>query len=146
MVDEKGRPGAPVRVEHEREEFRKFLRSLPAGSPVGVEASGGWYWLIEEMEQAGLEPHLAHALEAKQRMRGRNKTDPIDARGLAWLLYEKRFPEVWIPSARLLDLRGLLRSRLAVRAYQSGLKCRVIAAQSLRLTRQRSARSGLVQG
>ena len=128
VVDENGRAGAPVRVEHEREEFRTFLRSLPAGSPVGVEASGGWYWLIEEMEQAGLEPHLAHALEAKQRMRGRNKTDPLDARGLAWLLYEKRFPEVWIPSGKLLDLRGLMRSRLALRAYQSGLKCRILAA------------------
>src|SRR4249919_1588531 len=64
-VDEQGKAGPPQRVEHDREEFRKFLRTLPAESPVAVEASGGWYWLMTELEQAGLEPHLVHATEAK---------------------------------------------------------------------------------
>lgn len=127
-VDGNGKASAPTRVEHDREEFRKFLRSLPQASPVAVEASGGWYWLMTELEQAGLEPHLVHATEAKRRMRGRNKTDELDAKGLATLLYDKRLPEVWIPPAKLLDLRGLMRARLAVRAYQTGLKNRILAA------------------
>lgn len=95
---------------------------------MAVEASGGWYWLMAELEEAGLEPHLVHATEAKKRMRGRNKTDQLDVKGLALLLYDKRLPEVWIPSAKLLDLRGLMRSRLALRAYQTGLKNRIQAA------------------
>jgi len=128
VVDDQGRAGPAVRVEHARDEFRAFLKKLPAGSPVAVEASGGWYWLMTELEQAGLDPHLAHALEAKRRMRGRNKTDALDARGLAMLLYDRRFREVLIPPAKLLDLRGLMRSRLTLRAYQSGLKCRVLSA------------------
>lgn len=127
-VDEQGKPGSPIRVEHEAEELRKYLRSLPPGSPVAVEASGGWYWLMSELEAAGLKGHLVNPQEAKQRMRGRNKTDALDAKGLATLLYERRLPEVWIPSARLLDLRGLMRSRLAMRADQTGLKNRVMAA------------------
>jgi hypothetical protein len=58
---------------------------------------------MSELEAAGLEGHLANPQEAKQRMRGRNKTDALDAKGLANLLYERRLPEVWIPSAKLLD-------------------------------------------
>ena len=127
-MDANGKAGPPERVEHDREEFRKFLRKLPTGSPVAVEASGGWYWLMTDLEQAGLEPHLVHATEAKRRMRGRNKTDELDAKGLATLLYDKRLPEVWIPPAKLLDLRGLMRARLAIRGYQSGLKNRILAA------------------
>jgi len=127
-VDERGKASAPQRVEHDREAFRAFLRTLPAESPVAVEASGGWYWLMSELEEAGLEPHLVHATEAKRRMRGRNKTDELDAKGLATLLYDNRLPEVWIPPAKLLDLRGLMRSRLAVRAYQTGIKNRILAA------------------
>ncbi len=59
---------------------------------------------------------------------GRNKTDELDAKGLATLLYDKRLPEVWIPPAKLLDLRGLMRTRLALRSYQSGIKNRILAA------------------
>jgi hypothetical protein len=70
-VDDQGRARQPMRVEHARDEFRAFLKRLPAGSPVAVEASGGWYWLMTELEQAGLEPHLAHALEAKRSGRPR---------------------------------------------------------------------------
>ena len=127
-VDEQGKASPPSRVEHDREEFRKFLKTLPEQSPVAVEASGGWYWLMSEIEQAGLEPHLVHATEAKRRMRGRNKTDALDAKGLAYLLYDKRLPEVWIPPANLLDVRGLMRARLAIRSYQTSLKNRILAA------------------
>lgn len=128
MVDETGQVTRPVRVENDRVTFRKYLAGLPAGSPVAVEASGGWYWIIDEFEAAGLLPKLAHPLEAKKRMRGRNKTDELDAVGLATLLYEKRLPEVWIPSGELRDLRGLMRTRLAMRRQTTFLKNRISAA------------------
>ena len=54
-VDEEGKLGPSIRVEHELEQFRKYLRSLAPESPVAVEASGGWYWLMSELEAAGLE-------------------------------------------------------------------------------------------
>src|SRR5262245_14381511 len=55
-VDEKGRVGAPVRVEHKREAYRTYLQSLPPGRQIAVEASTGWYWSIEEMEQRAHKP------------------------------------------------------------------------------------------
>jgi len=127
-MDENGKAAAPTRVEHDELEMRRFLSTLPAGSPVALETSGNWYWLVRAMEEAGLDPRLAHALEVKKRMPGRNKTDGLDAKGLALLLRNDALPEVWIPPAKLLDLRDLMRTRLSVRQQGSLLKCRIQAA------------------
>lgn len=127
-VGEDGRWDAPVRVEHNELEMERYLKQLPAGTPVALESSGNWYWLVRAMEEAGLDPRLAHALEAKKRMPGRNKTDHLDAKGLAMMLRNGSLPEVWIPPATLLDLRDLMRTRLATRRQGSELKCRILAA------------------
>src|SRR5208283_3262899 len=128
VMEENGNCAPPVRVEHDEGEMRRYLATLPPGSPVALETSGNWYWLVRAMEEAGLDPRLAHALEVKKRMPGRNKTDRLDARGLALLLRNGALPEVWIPPARLLDLRDLMRTRLSVRQQGSMLKCRIQAA------------------
>lgn len=125
---EDGRWDPLVRVEHNELEMERFLKQLPAGSPVALESSGNWYWLVRAMEEAGLDPRLAHALEAKKRMPGRNKTDHLDAKGLAMMLRNNSLPEVWIPPASLLDLRDLMRTRLSLRQQGSELKCRIVAA------------------
>ena len=127
-MDERGRLEAPVTVANDLLELRAYLGSLPAGSAVAVEASGGWYWFVDELEQAGLEVRLVNPLEAKKRMGGRNKTDPKDAAGLALLLRNGTLPEVWIPPAQLRDLRGLLRTRLALRRHTTTLKNRIHGA------------------
>ena len=78
-VDEKGRTGEAVRVVHDRQLFREFLKRLPANSAIAVEATGHYSWIVDEMEQAGHRPKLANALEAKRRMALTNKTDKLDA-------------------------------------------------------------------
>jgi transposase len=79
------------------------------------------------MEQAGHRPHLAHALTAKKRMAGRNKTDALDARGLAMLLRNGTLPEVWIPPAELRDQRELLRWRMFLSGTRTRVKNRIHA-------------------
>lgn len=127
-VDERGRIGAPVRVEHGGRDLRDYLGKLEQDTPVAVEASGGWYWFMDELEAAGLDARLVNPLEAKRRMGGSHKTDKLDARGLAILLRNGTLPEVWIPPADLRDLRGLLRCRLAMRSHTTVLKNRIHAA------------------
>jgi transposase len=95
---------------------------------VAVEAGGSWYWFVDALEEAGLKPHLVNPLEARKQMPGRMKTDRLDARGLATLLRVGTLPEVWIPTAQMRDLRGLLRTRLAMRRQASLIKNRIHAA------------------
>ena len=127
-VDEKGRLGTPVRVDHGGRDLRDYLATLEKGTPVAVEASGGWYWFMDELEKAGLDARLVNPLEAKHRMGGKNKTDKLDAKGLAILLRSGTQPEVWIPPAGLRDLRGLMRTRLATRSHTTVFKNRIHAA------------------
>jgi transposase len=127
-VDESGKASRAVRVTHGNGELETYLSGLPAGTPVAVETTGHWYWLLDAIEKAGLEPHLAHALAAKRMMVGPNKTDQLDAKGLATLLLNGTLPEVWVPGGNVRDLRGLLRSRLALRRMGTALKNRISSA------------------
>ena len=127
-VDEKGTVGEAVRVDHGSRDLRDYLAGLEPGTPVAVEASGGWYWFMDELENAGLDARLVNPFEAKRRMGGKNKTDKLDAKGLAILLRSGTLPEVWIPPADLRDLRGLMRTRLATRTHTTVLKNRIHAA------------------
>ena len=123
----RGRAGAPVRVEHAPEMYRAFLRGLPAGSPIAVETVGNWYWMIEEMEKAGHEPKLAHAGKAKVMMGQINKTDKLDAKGLATLLLNGTLPSVWIPPGELRDQRELSRMRMSLVRVRTMFKNRIHA-------------------
>lgn len=128
-MDEQGKTTAPLRVEHQQRELRNFLRHIPAGTAVAVEATGGWYWLVDEIEAAGLIPHLAQPFAARRMTGvGGKKTDSVDARCLATLLRNGTLPETWIPDSAKRDLRNLMRTRLSLREYQTGLKNRVVAA------------------
>lgn len=57
-VDETGKIGPPVRVEHGSRDLRDYLGKLEKETPVAVEASGGWYWFMDELEAAGLDARL----------------------------------------------------------------------------------------
>lgn len=124
-INEKGEYGLTFRVGHAREEFRKFLKGLPAGSKIALETSGCYYWIVDEMEQAGHVPMLAHALTAKRRMEGRHKTNERDARGLAMLLRNGTLPVVWIPPAELRDQREMLRWRMCLSRMRTRVKNRI---------------------
>jgi transposase len=107
--------------------FRRFLESLPAGSPIAIESVGNWYWMIDEMERAGHSPQLAHAGKAKLMMGQINKTDKLDAAGLATLLRNGTLPSVWIPSGELRDQRELPRMRMSLVSVRTMLKNRIHA-------------------
>ncbi len=135
-LDEKGAASRPVRVEHDRGAMRAFLRRWPQKTPVAVETSGYYYWLIDEIEAAGLEPHLAHAGESKKRMGKTHKSDKLDAAGLAMLLRNGTLPEVRIPPAELRDQREMLRLRMSLVNRRTQIKNRIhgaLARYNLRL-------------
>lgn len=127
VMDEQGGKSQPTRVEHDRDTFRKFLMTLPAGSPIAVETTGTWYWIVDAIEQAGHYPALAHAAKSKLMMGQINKTDKLDANGLAMLLRNGTLPTVWIPQGELRDQRELPRMRLTLVHMRTALKNRIHA-------------------
>lgn len=127
ILDETGKFVLTARVENEREDYRSFLRTLPPCSPIAVETTGNWYWMIDEIEQAGHTPLLTHAGKAKLMMGQINKTDKLDAQGLATLLKNGTLPTVWIPPGELRDQRELPRMRLVFVSIRTRLKNRIHA-------------------
>jgi transposase len=124
-VDERGHASEAMRVAHDRQLYRVFLAQLPPNSVIAVEASGHYSWLVDEMERQGHQPKLANPLEAKRRMGLTNKTDKLDAKGLAILLRNGTLPEVWIPPGELRDQRELLRLRIFLVRLRTRVKNRI---------------------
>jgi hypothetical protein len=52
---------AGLQIPHERGALRQFLERCDSGSPVVVETTGNWYWIVDEIEDAGCVPRLVHA-------------------------------------------------------------------------------------
>jgi transposase len=115
------------RIEHERGAIRAFLARYPAGTPVAVETTGNWYWIVDEIEAAGMKPRLVHARKAKLMMGMINKTDKLDARGLNRLQRNGTLPVVWIPAGELRDVRDLPRARMVFSRQRTQMKNRLHA-------------------
>lgn len=127
VEDAKGSLIEEHRIEHERGMITEYLRRFTPGSAVAVETIGNWYWIVDEIEQAGMRPLLVHARRAKMMMCNVNKTDKLDARGLNILQRAGTLPTVWIPPAELRDLRDLFRGRMYLVSQRTRLKNRIHA-------------------
>jgi transposase len=96
---------------------------------LAVEGCTGWRFMVEEMQRAGIEPHLAEPAETAY-LRGpkrRAKTDKTDAHLLRKLLIEERLPESWIAPQHVLEVRTLARLYLSLMAENSGWQQRIHA-------------------
>jgi transposase len=118
------------RIEHSPGAIRKALAGCPTGTTVAVEAMGSWYWIVEEIEQAGLVPALVHPRKAKLMMGMINKTDKLDVHGLNRLQRNQTLPTVWIAPALLRDLRELTRVRMVLAQHRTRMKNRLLATLS----------------
>ncbi len=116
------------RIEHAPGAIRAALCGCGAGTAVAVEATGNWYWIVTEIEQAGLRPLLVHPRKAKLMMGLINKTDKLDVHGLNRLQRNGTLPTVWIPPAELRDLRELTRVRMVLSCQRTRLKNRISSA------------------
>lgn len=115
------------RFRHRRGSVKNFLARFEQGNPVALETVGNWYWLVDEIEDAGFEPRLVHAGKAKLLMGLANKTDKLDARGLNALQRNQSLPTVWIPPAELRDRRELPRTRMSLTSIRTRVKNRIHA-------------------
>jgi transposase len=126
VIDEHGELALSRRIVNDADTFRELLGD-PYGAHVALEATYGWEWLAELLEEAGYELHLAHPLRTRAIAAARVKTDAIDAKTLAQLLRTGFLPEAYIAPRELRDLRELLRHRATLTRMRSAVKNRVHA-------------------
>jgi transposase len=115
------------RLEHAPGAIRHALAGCEPGTAVALEATANWYWIVDEIEQAGLAPKLVHPRKAKLMMGLINKTDKLDAHGMNRLQRNGTLPTVWIPPGRLRELRELTRTRIVMVAQRTRWKNRLTA-------------------
>jgi transposase len=130
VVSEDGRRLLSRRIVNDPQTFLELLREIDGESKIALEATYGWEWLADVLEEAGYELHLAHPLRTKAIASARVKTDSVDATTLAQLLRTDLLPEAYIAPRELRDLRDLLRHRVALTHMRSALKNRVHALLS----------------
>jgi transposase len=115
------------RIEHARGAIKAYVSQLPKGTVVAVEATGNWYWIIEEIEAGGGLPTLVNPRKAKLMMGCLNKSDKLDVHNLNTLQRNGTLPTVWIATAPVRDLRELTRGRMVLSAQSTRLKNRILA-------------------
>lgn len=116
------------RVEHRRGAIAAYLADAEPGTPVAVEATGNWYWIVDEIEQAHCVPQLVHPRKAKVMMGCINKTDKLDVHGMNRLQRCGTLPTVWIAPPETRDLRDLPRTRMFFCQERARLKNRIQAS------------------
>ena len=109
IVTGEARPDRPGRPVH----LRAWLARFAGHDDVAfaVEGCAGWRYVAEELAAAGIAAHLAEpagTVFARGRKR-HAKTGKTGARHLRMLLAEARLQECWIPPARILECRALLK-------------------------------------
>src|SRR5438067_4506756 len=94
-----------------------------------IEATYGWYWAVQLLQDLGATVHLANpnALNWGDR---RVKNDEIDATDLADMLRLGRLPQAWIAPPAIRELRERVRYRAKLVKLRSGLKAQVHAVMA----------------
>jgi transposase len=123
----------------------KFFAQLPPHTPIAIEASGTWWWLVDLLDQLGHHPVLSHPKQTKAIAAARLKNDRVDAERLALLLRGDLLPPVWIPPAALREARELVRHRIQLVWLRGVVRNRLQAMLARRNLQPMSGQSWLTQ-
>ena len=110
-VDSETGEGSERQLTHSNGEAEKFYRDLQrrgVQARVGMEATGHARWFERLLAELHHELWVGDPAQIKAMCVRRQKTDRRDAEHLLKLLWEDRFPRVWVPDPENRDLRQLL--------------------------------------
>jgi len=115
---------------------------------VVIEATYGWYWIVDWLHEQGATVHLANPSGLHWGTR-QVKNDERDAIDLIDMLRLGRLPRAWIAPPATRELRELVRYRAKLVALRSGLKAQVHSVLAkegvLSATRDQFGRGGNAQ-
>jgi transposase len=123
-ADEHGQHVSTVRIDNDPLTLAAEVARAGEHPEVVLEATYGWYWAVDVLEELGAHVHLAHPLGLNWGNR-RRKDDQTDAIDLIDMLRLGRLPEAWIAPPACRELRELVRYRAKLVALRAGLKAQV---------------------
>jgi len=127
-VDDLGSVVWKRRIPSSPADFLHVFGELEPGSfEVAFEATYGWGWLADLLQDVGIPAHMSHPLATRAIASARVKNDTIDATTLAQLLRTHLLPEAWIAPPEAREARRLVRSRAALVRIRSRLRCQIHA-------------------
>lgn len=131
MRDGQGQVVRRERLDHrDRRRLRRQVSAWPREAPVVLEASFGWAWLADLLQEEGLRPGLSNCYKVEQlrKARGLVKTNRQDADLLSLLPLESDdWWRVWLSPPAVRDRREWMRHRAALVAIQTETKNRIWA-------------------
>lgn len=126
VLNEEGKMIQQQKLYHDDPEaLKNYFASLPAGSQMAVEASGFESWLADFVQELGIKVHLSNPLKTRAIAEAKIKTDKVDAKILAQLLYADLLPSAYLAPPEVRQLRYFLRFRLCLNRYRTSLKNRI---------------------
>lgn len=135
VMDDKGKILDERRLEHDqREELLTYFSQFERETSVALEATRNWYWLVDLLQEKGLNVKLVHAKKARIIAESTIKTDKVDARTLAQLDRCDFLPRAYIASPEIRSERELLRYHISLIKIQSSIKNRIHAILSKHLS------------
>lgn len=129
VVDERGELMLSRRVRSDRAELLRVFGEVGCDQSLEVafEATYGWGWFADLLEEVGIPAHMAHPQANKAISSARVKNDTVDARTLAHLLRTELLPESWIAPPEVREKRRLVRTRTSLVRMRSRLKNQIHA-------------------
>ena len=124
-TDTEGEVLESVQVANSPTALSEVIARAGQSPEVVLEATYGWYWAADVLQESGARVHLAHPLGVKGFAYRRVKNDVRDARDLADLLRMGRLPEAWIAPPPTRELRELVRHRAKLVAVRSLCRAQV---------------------
>jgi len=120
-----------ARLEHDNpQSIRNYVRSLGQNVRASLETTGNWYWLVDLLEQEGVQVQLCNNVETRRLLKARAKNDRLDAIALAELSAQGLLPCVYVPPAQMRDARERHRYRIRLVGMRSVVKNQVHAILS----------------
>ncbi len=128
-LDSNGERLGVHRIVNDPFELSRVIALCGEAPQVVIEATYGWYWAVDLLQDLGAMVHLANpnALNWGDR---RVKNDEIDAHDLADMLRLGRMPRAWIAPPAIRELRERVRYRAKLVKLRTGLKAQVHAVMA----------------
>lgn len=124
-MDKEGNIVDMRKIDNDRVLLKEYFSLYPENTSVVVEATSGWEWLSDLLEEEGLTVKLANPHKVKLIAEATIKTDKIDATTLAQLDRTNYLPVSYLPPKEIREWREILRHRSALVTIRSSLKNRV---------------------